>query len=323
MMHSSGNGRGLGRDRGRGCGGGGGRGAPTVRSIVTAILIVGYFIMKYYKHVVEYVNISGGSTAITITSEDASLPCTHHIYTSPEYIPISANKQRVEWVEQAQDILTYIFTNLHDAPAILMYGTLLYEYRNSTVGDPCVHSSLIDKDIDIAVYPIHLQQIAAMKYEIEQNFNWEVTKPLGESSYLFIFPTNHWKQYRIDIYGFQYDSTSRLINFQWDGVKISRNAFLPIRKQKQMKSPKQVVGNQTTTTMPNFYVPNNAHNSMCNIYGADYMTPKTGPSSQAKYNGQNGRPAYGNIECGNATVDPKDEQEIERQLDTSLFSVTI
>jgi len=216
--------------------------ARWIRSIITSMIMVGYFIMTHYNYVrdIEYGTSGRGSTTNTIRSDTSLSPsCTHGIYTSPEYIPTSAKKQRVEWVEQAQDILTYIFTKLHDAPAILMYGTLLYEYRNSTVGDPCVHSSLIDKDIDIAVYPIHIQQIAAMKYDIKQKFNWELTTNQIQHSFISIFPTNYWKRYRIDIYGFQYDSsTSGLINFQWDGIKISKNAFLPIRKYKQRNPPK-------------------------------------------------------------------------------------
>ena len=308
-----------------------------LRTIITALLFTFFFNPFTVKDlgISELVAIENNSNNSTITelkssnskeegairSEFASHECTPTTYRKPHYWTIPVHYEKKNMFEKSQEILTYIFTKLpDDAPAILMYGTLLYEFRNSTAGDPCLHTSLIDKDVDIAVYPMHMQFIAAMKDEIKTLFNWDViqSERKAQLGFLSINPPQG-VTYGIDFYAFQYDVTNNLIQFTWDGVKVERNAFLPFRKQKQMLSDDS--SNQTKTNVaPNYYVPNNAHNILCNIYGTDYMTPKTGPSSQAKYNGQNGRPAHGNAECGNITITTEDEIDLPRWLDPSLFT---
>ena len=64
---------------------------------------------------------------------------------------------------------------------------------------------------------------------------------------------------------------------------------------------------------PAYYMPYNPHCLLTNIYGYDYMTPKSGPTSQAKYGGEHGRPAYGNPQC-NSTLSMLEQDELERQL---------
>ena len=45
------------------------------------------------------------------------------------------------------------------------------------------------------------------------------------------------------------------------------------------------------------------------------MTPKSGPTSQAKYGGEHGRPAHGSgaLQC-NSTLSMLEQEELERQL---------
>ena len=60
-------------------------------------------------------------------------------------------------------------------------------------------------------------------------------------------------------------------------------------------------------------MPNDPHCMLHNIYGSDYMTPKSGKSSQAKWGTQHGKPAYDNPKC-NSTLTTFEERELERQL---------
>ena len=235
-----------------------------------------------------------------------------------------------ELMNQAQDILSYIITKFHeiDAPIILMYGTMLYEYRNSTPGDACLHINGNDKDFDIAVFPKHWEYIADyLSVEIQSKFGWKWWTDARARPRLFgtIYypgqgiPKN--KIHMIDVYGFQCNSTSDVIKFPWDVVTIARDSFLPVQRHKTIPLPRgeENNSNNTHTTSeiandtPAYYMPYNPHCLLTNIYGYDYMTPKSGPTSQAKYGGEHGRPAYGNPQC-NSTLSMLEQDELERQL---------
>ena len=217
--------------------------------------------------------------------------------------PNSIKKIPINVIVQSQALIRYIFTKLH-APAVLMYGTLLYDIRHSA-NDTCLHINQMDKDIDIAVDPIHLQQIAAMKDQIYRNYRWEVveqTDEMKQRGFLSLQKAGlpKGREFGIDFYAFQYNDTEKLIHFAWDGIKIERDAFLPLRKHKQMMSPLDGSRDHTSSASgANFYVPNNPDYLLCNIYGADYLIPKSGgPETQAKYGAEHGRPSFGNPECG-------------------------
>ena len=113
----------------------------------------------------------------------------------------------VNVIIHSQDLIRYIFTKLH-APAVLMYGTLLNDIRNSATDeyDPCLHINPFDHDIAIAVYPIHLQQIAAMKDQMYRYYRWEVVEQsieMFQRGYLSLQRVGQ-PEFRIDFYAFHY-----------------------------------------------------------------------------------------------------------------------
>eukprot|EP00984_Skeletonema_dohrnii_P003848 scaffold1333_cov130-Skeletonema_dohrnii-CCMP3373.AAC.1 len=214
-------------------------------------------------------------------------------------------------------------------PIILMYyGTMLHEYRNSTKGDPCLRINGNDKDFDIAVFPSHWKHIADyLSVDIQYKFGWKWIGGERARSRLFGsiyypgkgFPKN--KLHQIDVYGFQCNSTSDVIDFPWDMVTVAKDAFLPVRRHKTIPIPRREYNNSNNTLIatgtdddfPPYYMPYNPHCLLTNIYGHDYMTPKSGKTSQAKYGTGHGRPSYGNPHC-NSTLSISEQEELERQL---------
>lgn len=58
----------------------------------------------------------------------------------------------------------------HGVPVVIMYGTLLHEYRNGT-GD-CVLHRLDDKDLDIAIFKHHIPLVLDMNKELARREIW-------------------------------------------------------------------------------------------------------------------------------------------------------
>jgi len=229
--------------------------------------------------------------------------------------PPSLKSEKYEKVLQAQEILAYIMTKLNDidAPVILMYGTMLHEFRNGT-DEPFVSLNFQDKDFDIAVFPEHYRSILSFQDEIQAKFGWKIgyTEDMKNRSMAAIYnpEMKKWK-YQIDVYGFRCSKTNDLILFPWDNITIARNSFLPVRKHKP-----PISSNENSTdnkSNPVFYIPHNPPCLLNNIYGSDYMTPKTGRSTQAKWGTKHGRPAHGNPEC-DSTLTTSEQQDLERQL---------
>ena len=274
----------------------------TIRTVITVVAFVIFCnLSQLVEQVVELQNNSNSSADHKeggIITSDEIPSCTHDVYrTSQRRLERHWTKRMkipVNVIIHSQDLIRYIFTKLH-APAVLMYGTLLNDIRNSATDeyDPCLHINPFDHDIAIAVYPIHLQQIATMKDQIYRYYRWEVVEQSIEIFQRGLSLRRAGQpEFRIDFYAFHYNETEKLIHFAWDGIKIERDAFLPLRKHKQMMLP--LNSSHDTSAVSSYYIPNNPDHLLCNMYGEDYLTPKSG----AKYGVEHDHPSYGNPECG-------------------------
>ena len=113
-------------------------------------------------------------------------------------------------------------------------------------------------------------------------------------------------------------------------VTISKNAFLPVTRHKSLlsiddnriaadttatntSSSNQTIQQNSNNNHPVIYMPYNPTCLLTNIYGSDFMTPKTGKTSQAKYGSEHGRQSHGNPAC-NSTLTEAEQTELERQL---------
>jgi len=264
--------------------------------------------------------------------------CTKEAYNNSTY------KSNWNLVNQADEILSYLVTKFTevDAPVILMFGTMLYEFRNHTCTnetDPCLRPNDLDKDFDIAIFPMHFPYIDnVLKNEISKKFGWTFQSldsdriPMKQNLFGTIVPNNirYGKKFQIDVYGFHCSASNDLIHFPWDVVTISKNAFLPVVRHKSLLSidDYRIAADTTTTNYSNsgnqtiqqssnenpvIYMPYNPKCLLTNIYGSDFMTPKKGKTSQAKYGTEHGRQAHGNPDC-NSKLTEAEQIELERQL---------
>ena len=215
------------------------------------------------------------------------------------------------------------------APVTLMYGTrLLREFRNGTKTG-CLRPDYQDKDFDIVVSPKHFNYIMGLRDELKQQFNTSLVFNWNQRKRLFVTIIMNNKQFQIDVYGFECKKEEGLIFFPWDMVTIAMGSFFPVRKHKRIppfenftatkileKNDTLPSTTKTHTTSgynaPTFYLPNDPPCLLENIYGPDYMTPKTGKKAQAKYGTNQGRLAHGNPVC-NLPLSQYYQQELERQ----------
>lgn len=247
---------------------------------------------------------------------------------------------------QTEEVLAYLISRLDeiDAPVTLMYGTMLREYRNGTSG-PCLIPDHDDKDFDVAVFPNHFKYVLMLEDEIRRLFNWKFWYSDMTKGRMYVMMKDaavpyQGGHYQIDVYGFQCkDDDVGHIYFPWDMVTIASDGFLPVKKHKLVKEVVSSFSRNTTTTTnadnrtrtttvvttddrrrrrPGFYMPNDPPCLLSNIYGSDYMTPKKGSSSQAKWGTENGRPAYDNPRCsdsdGHTELTPHERDELEVQM---------
>ncbi len=234
-------------------------------------------------------------------------------------------------VLQSQQILSFLvqeFDNI-GAPVTLMYGTLLREFRNGTKTG-CLRPDYQDKDFDIVVSSKHFNYIMGLRDELKQKFNISIpvfNRQLMKRLFVPISMNND--EFHIDVYGFECKKEEGLIFFPWDMVTIAMDSFFPVRKHKRILPfenftddftlPSAAATTTTTTNhtsgynAPTFYFPNNPPCLLENIYGPDYMTPKTGKKAQAKYGTSHGRLAYGNPVC-DLPLSQYYQQELERQI---------
>jgi UDP-galactose transporter len=235
--------------------------------------------------------------------------------------PNGITSHKYQTILQAEEILRFIVAKLDEinAPITLMYGTALHEFRNGT-DIPCLLPNYRDKDFDISVFPVHYDYINTFRNEIMETFGWEYSSNREQKERLFtsIQPANSVRDFQIDVYGFFCNETNDHIFFPWDNVTIAKSAFLPLRKHKLILPRNDTGTNADNGTShspetPGFHMPNDPNCMLHNIYGSDYMTPKSGKSSQAKWGTQHGKPAYDNPKC-NSTLTTFEEHELERQL---------
>lgn len=223
-------------------------------------------------------------------------------------LPDDITKLKYERVAVAENIVTYIITELNkvNAPVCIMYGTLLHEYRNGT--GPCVQTNHYDKDFDIAVFPAHFDLIVRMAEDISHNFGWRVLKLDQERLFLCLAPMDQKRAgrgFQIDIYGFQVNKPIQgLIHFPWDKVTISAQSFLPMVKHKTIPYDSSLPlddGNELF-----FHKPFNVPCLLENMYGSDYMTPKKGHFIR--------QTAHSNPICTKQTLTGPEQAELDRQL---------
>uniref|UniRef100_A0A7S1FN09 Beta-lactamase-related domain-containing protein n=1 Tax=Corethron hystrix TaxID=216773 RepID=A0A7S1FN09_9STRA len=184
----------------------------------------------------------------------------------------NAHKQKA-----AEEVIYFIVEQLSKigAPAALMYGTLLHEFRNGT--GPCVVPRADDKDFDIAVFEEHFRLIADMTQEIESMFGFKVVTYEKQSLFLSLVPPGQKKPgigFQIDVYGFQCDDTNRLLYFPWDDVAVRTEHFLPLLKHKTLPVDTRRTSDETEPLY--HHIPFNPRCLLANMYGEDFMTPKIG-----------------------------------------------
>ena len=257
----------------------------------------------------------------TITIEDCTAEAS--MWTKPNDL---SNLKYLD-ILQSEQILSFLVEKLDSigAPVTLMYGTLLREFRNGTKTG-CLRPDYQDKDFDIVVSPNHFNYIIGLRDEMKQKFNTTPAFNWNMRKRLFVSIMMNNKQFQIDVYGFECKKEHGLIYFPWDMVTIEMGGFFPVRKHKRIlpleKSTTTTISNESnaklppstaTNETPTFYLPNNPPCLLENIYGSDYMTPKTGKNAQAKYGTGQGRLAHGNPVCDLA-LSQYYRQELERQI---------
>ena len=256
----------------------------------------------------------GGPRAVAVVDPLVACPGAHAADAPP-------SSWRVRWAFQGQEVLRHIAAALGPgAPVVLTFGTLLHEVRNGTAGSPSVCPDVDDKDFDVAVFPRHFPQVLALKDEIKEKFGWNVDwgdPRMKPRLYVTIYPDGHneWDTYQIDVYGFTYNRTTDLIHFPWDRITVARDVFLPVRRHKTVFGRE---GEDPTTTgggapPPHLYLPYDPPCLLANLYGADYMTPAKGPTTQANWGTRNGRPAYHNPRC-TPSLTASEQHALEEQL---------
>ena len=232
--------------------------------------------------------------------------------------PNNLNKLKYQDVLQSEQVLSFLISSLDKigAPVTLMYGTMLREFRNGTKTG-CLRPDYQDKDFDIAVFPKHFHFIYGILDDLKQKFNTTYIVDIRERMFLSIGMHN--KLFNIDVYGFECKKEEGLIHFPWDMIAISTNSFFPVRRHKRVLLLEEQLAqapsidtttnsneNNTSTTHTGgyeedstlaFHMPNDPPCLLENIYGADYMTPRTGKTVQAKYGTHHGRLAHGNPVC--------------------------
>ncbi len=151
-----------------------------------------------------------------------------------------------------------------------------------------------EKDFDVVVPEAHFYDILLMNEEIEAKFGWIVDKsriPL-QRLFLKILPLSMFKNekqfhrrnrdaYQIDVYGFRINQT--MINFPWQNMQVSTELFLPLLKYKQTAPSSGDHSNDhhltsdrnTLLQAHHFYMPFKTQCILRNMYGPDYMTPKS------------------------------------------------
>ena len=137
-----------------------------------------------------------------------------------------------------------------------------------------------------------------MADDIQKKFGWKLHHVSEEKLFLIFLPSGlkiSGKAHQIDVYGFECNRPSKgLINFPWDNVTVSMNAFLPLMKHKKIPAEQQ-----------HFYVPFNPPCLLANMYGGDFMTPKKGHFIREI--------AYDDPKCG-VHITLAQHHELERQL---------
>lgn len=200
-------------------------------------------------------------------------------------------------------VISFIVGKLDELgiPVTIMYGTLLHEYRNGT--GSCVLPRWSDKDLDIAVFSRHIPLILDMDEEIRKKFRWTVGGSQSAEGYLQILPLDDQRRnkgmpnqvsFQIDVYGFSCDEARGLLNFEWDKVVVSMDGFLPLRRHKTVMEHAS-----------HLHIPIDPPCLLSNMYGSDYMTPKTGHFIRKK--------AHDDPKC-HATLDSTQQKDLQRQL---------
>lgn len=121
------------------------------------------------------------------------------------------------------------------SPIILIFGSMLKEYRNGT--SPCVQLDPRDKDTDVAVFEKDFYRVMEMADDIERIFGWKMFLPQkGERLFLSFYSQGGPKlKYQVDFYGFKLNYPKEgLLHFPWDVVTWEMDTFLPVVKHKSM-----------------------------------------------------------------------------------------
>ncbi|KAL7527237.1 hypothetical protein ACHAWF_002152 [Thalassiosira exigua] len=285
------------------------------RRFLFAVVVVAFVVVRFRLDENEIFQLQAAGETSRCGGEECAKSmltpmCTENV---SDQVPDPQNEKGHIWV-QAGRIVAHLISRLHEmgAPVILMYGTLLYEHRNGTDHGLCLRLNTRDKDFDVAVFRSHFEFVMGLKYEIREKFGWEAASngDMEQRLYVTFWPGERWPpQFQVDVYGFHCNMTQDLIKFPWDEVDVARDAFLPVKRHKSIWL-EEGKGNGTVggQPLPRFYVPHDPPCLLENIYGPDYMTPKSGATSQAKWGTVHGRPAHGNPECrSNLTSSERDE----------------
>ena len=231
------------------------------------------FQSSYNPQVLLERHIAANSTSSVCTKKVSRHESKNYQINLRRHVKENANKQKA-----VQEVLHFIIERLSQvgAPAALMYGTLLHEFRNGT--GPCVIPRADDKDFDIAVFERHFHMIVDMQEEIKSRFGfWTGGSMIKKGRLMMVLLPPDQKKvgtgFQIDIYGFRCDDANGLIYFPWDEVAVQMKHFLPLVKHKTLP----IDSNSEDVLEPLYHhIPFNPQCLLPNMYGHDFMTPKRG-----------------------------------------------
>ena len=200
--------------------------------------------------------------------------------------PPDVSKIQYKRATEAEHVVAYIIREMDKmgAPVIIMFGTLLHEYRSSTGN--CVEYNMRDKDFDMVVLPEDHPKLLGLIDDIKAKFGWKVLMRY-DSRYLLILAPQDQKYYnqgfQIDIYSFQRNHPEEgLLHFPWDKVSFEMDIFFPLVKYKSIASNFGVNQTETarSTATLHYHTPANVPCLLAKMYGDDFMVPKLGKGNQ-------------------------------------------
>eukprot|EP00594_Rhizosolenia_setigera_P013816 CAMPEP_0178954590 /NCGR_PEP_ID=MMETSP0789-20121207/9081_1 /TAXON_ID=3005 /ORGANISM="Rhizosolenia setigera, Strain CCMP 1694" /LENGTH=333 /DNA_ID=CAMNT_0020636021 /DNA_START=50 /DNA_END=1051 /DNA_ORIENTATION=+ len=272
---------------------------------VCIILLLPFIIVKYMKTIQELPAISSGMKKPLVCTSDIA----QQSYDEQAGL---ADERQIQKVKEAEALVAYIVEKLDaiNAPVLLAFGSLLYEYRNNTDANPCINYRVTDKDLDIGLMERHFHIVSDMRYEIAERFDWDVEGLNSKKMILFLTPRDQNKTlgagFQVDVYGFKTNYPEKgLVYFPWEDATYGMDSMMPLVKHKTIAYHGQDDGRKKDLYL---YKPFNTSCYLENFYGSDFMTPHLTKGYFMR------KQAFGHPTCENKKMSEYEVAELERQL---------